>query len=60
MSDLREHLVVVRGGGDLGTGVAWRLHRVGFPVVVLDLPRPLAVRRTVAFASAIMRRAFST
>jgi xanthine dehydrogenase accessory factor len=54
VTDLREHLVVVRGGGDLGTGVAWRLRRAGFPVVVLDLPRPLAVRRTVAFASAII------
>jgi xanthine dehydrogenase accessory factor len=48
-----DHLVVVRGGGDLGTGVAWRLRRVGFPVVVLDLERPLAVRRTVAFSTAI-------
>lgn len=49
-----DHLVVVRGAGDLGTGVAWRLARVGFPVVALDLDRPLAVRRTVAFASAML------
>ena len=46
------HLVVVRGGGDLGTGVAWKLATVGFPVVVLELARPLAVRRTVSFATA--------
>ena len=52
MSGFADLLVVVRGGGDLGTGVAWRLRRVGFPVVVLELPRPLAVRRTVAFATA--------
>lgn len=52
MSLFGDHLVVVRGGGDLGTGVAWKLRRVGFPVIVLELPRPLAVRRTVAFASA--------
>lgn len=53
MTAFSEDLVVVRGGGDLGTGVAWRLRRVGFPVVVLDLERPLAVRRTVAFSTAI-------
>lgn len=53
MTTFSDRLVVVRGGGDLGTGVAWRLRRVGFPVVVLDLDRPLAVRRTVAFSSAI-------
>lgn len=49
----QRHLVVVRGGGDLGSGVVWRLRRVGFPVVVLELERPLTVRRTVAFSSAI-------
>jgi xanthine dehydrogenase accessory factor len=51
--DLSDQLVVVRGGGDLGSGVIWRLRRVGFPVVVLELERPLTVRRTVAFSSAV-------
>ena len=53
MIDPSNHLVVVRGGGDLGSGVIWRLRRVGFPVVVLELERPLAVRRTVAYSSAV-------
>ncbi len=53
MIDPSSHLVVVRGGGDLGSGVIWRLRRVGFPIVVLELERPLTVRRTVAFSSAI-------
>lgn len=48
-----EHLVLIRGGGDIGTGVAWRLHRAGFPVGVLELPQPLTVRRTVALSSAV-------
>jgi len=51
--DPSSHLVVVRGGGDLGSGVIWRLRRVGFPVVVLELERPLTVRRTVAYSSAV-------
>jgi xanthine dehydrogenase accessory factor len=50
---IRDRLVVVRGGGDLGTGTAWRLHREGFPVVVLEIARPLTVRRTVAFSTAV-------
>ncbi len=45
--------VIVRGGGDLGTGVAARLHRCGFAVVVLEVNRPLAVRRLVSLAEAI-------
>ncbi len=46
-------LVLVKGGGDLGTGVGWRLHKSGFPVLVTELAKPLVVRRTVAFASAV-------
>lgn len=53
MTNFSDQLVVVRGGGDLGSGVVWRLRRVGFPVVVLELDRPLTVRRTVAFSSAV-------
>lgn len=48
-----DDLVVVRGGGDLGSGVAYRLHQAGFPVVVTDVARPTVVRRAVAFGTAI-------
>jgi xanthine dehydrogenase accessory factor len=46
-------LVLIRGGGDLGTGVALRLHRAGWRVLITELLQPLVIRRTVAFASAI-------
>lgn len=45
--------VLIKGGGDLATGVAHRLHRAGFDVIILELPQPLVVRRTVAFAGAV-------
>ncbi|KPL86440.1 selenium-dependent molybdenum cofactor biosynthesis protein YqeB [Ardenticatena maritima] len=48
-------LVLLRGGGDLATGAVARLVRAGFPVVVLELPRPLVVRRTVAVATAVLQ-----
>lgn len=46
-------LVLIRGGGDLATGVAARLHRTGFKVVVLEVPQPRAIRRLVALAEAV-------
>jgi xanthine dehydrogenase accessory factor len=49
----REHLAVVRGGGDLASGVVYQLQRAGFPVIVLELEQPLAIRRAVAFATAV-------
>ena len=45
--------VVLRGGGDLATGVALRLHRAGFRITVLEIPQPTVIRRAVAFASAV-------
>ncbi len=50
---MRRELVVVRGGGDLGSGVAHRLFQAHFDVVILETVQPTVIRRTVAFASAI-------
>ncbi len=49
-----DHLILLRGGGDLATGVAYRLHQAGFPIIVLELPDPLVVRRRVALATAVL------
>jgi xanthine dehydrogenase accessory factor len=53
-----EVLVLVRGAGDLASGVALRLHRCGFQVIMTELPQPLVVRRTVSFAEAIYHGEF--
>ncbi len=46
-------LVLIKGAGDMASGVAWRLYRAGFPVVMTELAQPLAVRRAVCFAEAV-------
>ncbi|MCK5054582.1 MAG: EF2563 family selenium-dependent molybdenum hydroxylase system protein, partial [Anaerolineales bacterium] len=51
--EIERPLIIIRGGGDLATGVAVRLHRCGFDIVVLEIQQPLAVRRRVAFAEAV-------
>jgi len=48
----KNNLVLIRGGGDLATGVALRLFRAGIRVVITELAQPLAVRRTVSFSEA--------
>lgn len=45
--------VVIKGAGDLATGIGARLKKCGFVVVMTDLEVPTAVRRTVAFSRAI-------
>ena len=46
-------LVVVRGAGDLATGVIVRLRRSGFRVAALEIAQPTAIRRSVAFSEAV-------
>ena len=46
-------LVVIRGGGDLATGTALRLHRSGMRVVICEVPAPTSIRRTVCFSEAM-------
>ena len=46
-------IVLIRGGGDLASGVAVRLHRSGFEVVITELAEPRVVRRSVSFAEAV-------
>ena len=46
-------LAVVRGGGDLATGVIYRLWRTGFSLLVLETSRPMVIRRPVSAAQAV-------
>ena len=46
-------LIIVRGGGDLATGTIHKLHRCGFPLLILETEAPSAIRRNVAFSEAV-------
>lgn len=46
-------IVLVKGAGDLASGIALRLFRSGFKVVMTEIPVPTTVRRTVAFSPAV-------
>lgn len=47
-------LVLIRGAGDIASGIALRLYRAGLSVVMTDLEQPTAIRRTVCFSQAIL------
>ena len=46
--------VLIRGAGDLASGIALRLFHAKMEVIMTDLPRPTAIRRTVCFSQAIL------
>ena len=48
-----DNLVIIRGGGDLASGIAIRLHRVGIKLIICELAEPLTVRRSVSFSEAV-------
>ncbi len=47
-------IILVRGGGDLASGVILRLHHAGFCVIVAELAEPHSVRRLVSFSDAVL------
>ncbi len=53
LSEVKHLLVLIKGAGDLGTGVAHRLHRAGMQVVVTELAQPTVIRRAVSLAEAV-------
>jgi xanthine dehydrogenase accessory factor len=50
---LNNILAVIRGGGDLATGVAVRLFRAGFKIIILEIERPTVIRLAVSFARTV-------
>ena len=49
----RNMLVLIRGAGDIATGVAIRLMRAGAGVILTETEAPTTIRRTVAFSEAV-------
>ncbi|MGN2337304.1 selenium-dependent molybdenum cofactor biosynthesis protein YqeB [Clostridium cagae] len=46
-------MIVIKGAGDLATGVATRLKKCGFDIVMTEISQPTTVRRTVAFSQVV-------
>lgn len=51
-----KNLIIVRGGGDLATGTIYKLKKSGFPVLILEVAYPSAIRRNVSFCEAVYQR----
>ena len=48
-------LAVIKGAGDIASGIAVRLHRANFKVVMTEIESPTAIRRTVCFSEAVYK-----
>ena len=46
-------IILIKGAGDLATGIAYRLKKSGFDIVMTEINKPTTVRRTVAFSQAV-------
>lgn len=49
----KEIMILIKGAGDLATGIAHRLKVCGFSIVMTEIEMPTTVRRTVAFSQAV-------
>lgn len=48
-----DKITVIRGGGDLATGVAFSLYKAGFKIIILETQFPSSIRRKVSLSEAI-------
>lgn len=48
-----DDIIIVRGAGDIATGIAHRLHKCGFRILMTEIEKPLVVRRFASFANAV-------
>lgn len=53
MLNIGNQVVIIKGAGDLATGIAYRLWRAHFKILMLEVEKPLVVRRTVSAAAAV-------
>lgn len=52
--ELKDLRILIRGAGEMASGIAWRLRKSGWrEIIMTEIPRPLAVRRTVSFCEAL-------
>lgn len=48
--------ILIKGAGDLATGIAVRLYQCGHQIIMTEIERPLTVRRMVAFSRAVYEK----
>jgi xanthine dehydrogenase accessory factor len=51
--NLTDLTILIRGAGEMASGVAWRLFQSHFKVLLTEIPHPMAVRRQVSFCEAV-------
>ena len=49
----KDKFIIVRGAGDIASGIIWYLNKAGYNVLSLDLKEPSSIRREVSFSEAI-------
>ena len=52
---LNQLIIGIKGAGEMASGVAWRLYQANIRLIfMMEIPRPLAVRREVSFCEALL------
>lgn len=52
--------IIIKGAGEMASGIAWRLYTAGFrQLILLEQPGPLAVRRAVSFCECLFEKSMT-
>ena len=53
MKSINDIKVLVRGAGDIASGIIWSLHYAGLKVICIEIENPSCIRTEVSFSDAI-------
>lgn len=51
--------ILVRGAGDLASGIIWYMNKARFRVICLEIEKPSTIRRSVAFSETIYNKSYT-
>ncbi len=50
-----KQLIIVKGAGDIASGIIHKLNKCGFKILALELEKPSAIRRHVSFSTSVYK-----
>ena len=52
---MKKEWIIIRGGGDIASGVAYALYMAGYKIIITEIEKPTFIRTEVSYGNAIYK-----
>lgn len=53
---MKKEWIIIRGGGDIASGVAYALYMAGYKIIITEIEKPTFIRTEVSYGNAIYKK----